>query len=199
MSPGQLPWPALTTAWEARLEPYQRPIVCIIAVDPSAEPLRVLLQRRTKADDDTPYGGCFELPQGKVNRNESLDEAARRELFEETGLELARLICGGESSFHEGGWESSSLYTAHPLICVVDTVQNHLGMAVVAEVRGRCRETAEATQHQWLTLDEISDLISQGTVFPINVPMLEEFFKLSRGARADGDVYSCWREDAGQS
>jgi 8-oxo-dGTP pyrophosphatase MutT (NUDIX family) len=164
------------------MEAYQRPVICIIAVDTSARPQRVLLQRRVKPADDTPYGGFFELPQGKVNCNESLEAAARRELSEETGLELAGLIRGGESSFRDGLWESSALYTAHPLICVVDTIQNHLGIAVVAEVRGRCRETREAVHHQWLTVDEISDLVTTGAVFPLNVAMLEEFIKVSRGA-----------------
>lgn len=44
--------------------------------------LQVLLVRRAAE----PFQGCFAIPGGFVRENESLDEAARRELLEETGV-----------------------------------------------------------------------------------------------------------------
>ena len=47
----------------------------------------VLLIRRR----DEPYAGAWALPGGFLNIDESLEACARRELFEETGLQPARL------------------------------------------------------------------------------------------------------------
>lgn len=63
---------------------YPRPAVTvdIVIATRDAEP-RVLLVRR-KHD---PFAGLWALPGGFVNDNEALDEAGRRELREETGVE----------------------------------------------------------------------------------------------------------------
>ena len=64
--------------------PYPRPSVTadVVAFTMRADDLAVLLITRK----DEPFKGCWALPGGFVNENESLDRAAARELHEETGL-----------------------------------------------------------------------------------------------------------------
>ena len=67
---------------------YPRPAVTvdIVIVTREARP-RVLLIRRKHE----PFAGCWALPGGFVEMEESLESAARRELFEETGVQTKSL------------------------------------------------------------------------------------------------------------
>jgi 8-oxo-dGTP diphosphatase len=68
---------------------YPRPAVTVDVVIVSREkPPRVMLIRR-KHD---PFAGYWAIPGGFVDIDEPLDAAARRELFEETGVRMNKLV-----------------------------------------------------------------------------------------------------------
>lgn len=68
---------------------YPRPMVTVDAVvlALSDHALRVLLIERK----NEPYAGCWALPGGFVEMDEYLEPAARRELQEETGIDVGQL------------------------------------------------------------------------------------------------------------
>lgn len=67
---------------------YPRPAVTVDVVILTRETKpRVLLIRRKHQ----PFAGCWALPGGFVDMDESLEDAARRELLEETGVQAAHL------------------------------------------------------------------------------------------------------------
>lgn len=68
---------------------YPRPAVSvdIVIVTREAKP-RVLLIRR----GHEPFAGCWAIPGGFVDLDESLEDAARRELLEETGVATKTLV-----------------------------------------------------------------------------------------------------------
>ena len=61
---------------------YPRPSVCADVVVFARDSLRILLIKRKKA----PFAQCWALPGGFMDMDESADNAAIRELKEETGL-----------------------------------------------------------------------------------------------------------------
>ena len=75
-----------------KLSDYERPsvtadILIFSQKGSDGDRLRLLLIKR-KHD---PYEGCFALPGGFVNPDETVDQAAKRELEEETGYRAAKM------------------------------------------------------------------------------------------------------------
>ena len=68
---------------------YPRPAVTVdIVIVTRAKKPRVLLIRRKHP----PFEGMWATPGGFIDMDESLDDAARRELFEETGVRIKKLV-----------------------------------------------------------------------------------------------------------
>lgn len=108
---------------------HPRPAVtvdCVVfGIDLKQDDLKVLLIQR----DVPPFKGQWALPGGFVRMDENLDQAARRELFEETGIQkayLEQLYTFGEVSRDPRGRVISVAYYAlvnmkdHPLSAATD-------------------------------------------------------------------------------
>jgi 8-oxo-dGTP diphosphatase len=68
---------------------YPRPSVTVDIVLLTREPTpRVLLIRRKR----DPFAGAWALPGGFIEMDETLEESARRELREETGIDVSQLV-----------------------------------------------------------------------------------------------------------
>ena len=68
-------------------------VVIVVAFDPRLDVIVVIRQFRIGAALKTPNAAPLELPAGLVDEGETPEEAAGRELFEETGLRAAALEC----------------------------------------------------------------------------------------------------------
>ena len=66
---------------------YEKPsvtadVICFCVPEGTCEPPKVLMIRR----GGFPYKGCFAFPGGYAEKGEAIDDTARRELLEETGI-----------------------------------------------------------------------------------------------------------------
>jgi len=91
---------------------YARPAATadVVLITREAQP-RVLLIRRARE----PFAGTWALPGGFVNPDESIVDAAKRELHEETGLEIATLeplYTTGDPGRDPRGWTISIAFLA---------------------------------------------------------------------------------------
>lgn len=92
---------------------HQRPAltVDVVVVSPKGEHHRVLLVQRK----NPPFEGRWALPGGFVEPHEPLEDAARRELWEETGaspVHLEQMHTFGAPGRDPRGWTVSVVYLA---------------------------------------------------------------------------------------
>ena len=94
-------------------ERYEKPslTVDVVVVVPMDGQHKILLVQRKHP----PFEGCWAIPGGFVNPHEPLEDAARRELWEETGTQPARLEqlhTFGAPGRDPRGWTISVAYLA---------------------------------------------------------------------------------------
>ena len=104
---------------------------------------QVLLVRRGKP----PRQGEWSLPGGKQKLGETLKEAARREVLEETGLELKniKLIDVVDSIIHDAAGDSILYHYS-----LVDWMAEYSS--------GELRPGGDADDARWFEMDRLSDL-----------------------------------------
>ena len=135
---------------------------------------KILLQRRTKNRERVDYFGLWELPQGKIRAGEYLFDAAKRELKEEAGLEILEI--SGAHDHQHMKILSSSIDVVKTSLCVIDNEHNYFAFPLVVRILGSPLPTHEASEHIWVSKGEVTNLINSNLVFPLNVPIILDYF-----------------------
>jgi len=131
----------------------------ILIVD---EQNRLLLMKRSDS-------GCWGPPGGATEPGEVVDEAARREAFEETGLQVR-----GVSLF--GVFSGPELYYKYPN---GDEVYNVTIVYLSSDFSGAVQLNHEHAEWRWLTIDEIPENISP----PIK-PVIKKYKESTPGKKS---------------
>ena len=118
---------------------YPRPALTVDAVITTVEAKpRVLLIRRAKE----PFAGLWALPGGFAEEGETLLQAARRELHEETGLaikEMHQVFAAGDPSRDPRGWTVSVVFRG----------------VVTPKVAKKAKAGDDAGEVGWFKIDEL--------------------------------------------
>ena len=131
----------------------------ILIVD---EQNRLLLMKRSDS-------GCWGPPGGATEPGEVVEEAARREAFEETGLRVSEMSLFGVFSGPE-------LYYKYPN---GDEVYNVTIVYMSSDFGGDVQLNHEHTEWRWFTVDAIPENISP----PIK-PVIEKYKKITLGKKS---------------
>jgi 8-oxo-dGTP diphosphatase len=124
----------------------------------------IIIQTRNKPNDS----GKLELPGGQINQFESLLDALKREVHEETGLEVVeiegqdtRILTNKENGFHMECIRPYSVYQT--LSGPVDS----MGVYFKCKTRGIPQNEGDGSIHvKWIEIHELASLVQhQSTLF----------------------------------
>jgi len=144
---------------------------------------KVFFQTRWKPLTSPAYTGLLEIPAGGVDGYEDVYDTVKREVKEETGLEVIRFIDDFQSEITENRpHDKTKVFT--PFLCqeVLETVDGlpWIGFVFRCEVRGKVKINGdEAKDPCWLAIDEIKELLTNHPekIFPLQYPVLEYYVK----------------------
>ena len=148
---------------------FLEPIVTIVAIRESQNGQQILMQKRVRYFAGTQYHNYWELPQGKIEKGEDILSSAKRELKEETGLEIIKTI-ELYSTIHN--LDKHQIQFFNTPLCSIDLENGYIAFHIFVNVSGKPTNTFEAKDQTWLLLDEIKELLEQDKIFPLNIPIL---------------------------
>lgn len=140
---------------------------------------QILLQERSKKDAPL-ENGLLEIPAGKIREFESIFDTIRREIKEETGLDIVKIEGEEEASFHAAnGYRvlnfkpfscSQNLEGTYPImvfifICTAEGTLLHL--------------SDEAKNFMWVGKDELGIMLEKTPerIYPMHVDTLRAYLK----------------------
>jgi len=160
-------------------EVFGKPVVIILVERVVAGQKQVLMQRRFKPREPQALHHCWEFPQGKMREGERLLEAAARELQEETGLILESAMPSLNLQHMEYCGIQVEAFSS-PRV-VLGVAQGYLGVYLVVQATGDCTASAEAYDQQFVDKAQAQAILASGTIFPLDAPVLMDYFGLEAG------------------
>lgn len=139
------------------------PNVAAVVV-PDEDRGEVLLQRRDKPGEVV--RGRFEVPSGRWRAGETAEEALRREVLEETGLEVEAVLAPPARRVHAD--PSRPFEVVEPLAVTVGVAGAYpaLHVAFVCVARGRpVARPGESADPRWYPVDEVRSLLEDPARF----------------------------------
>ena len=162
------------------------PVVSAILQKKDTDGLKIFIQTRWKPHIDAPYSGMFEIPAGGIEAYEDIYDALKREVKEECGLDVVKIINDFKSSIGEPV-VGDRAFVFKPFICQqVLSTRNGLpwiGFVFLCEVEGEIKmQKTEAKDPIWVSLDELEKMIinEPDKIFPLQLPVLKYYLRWAK-------------------
>ena len=174
-----LTWGIVICHKNSYINPQIDIVVSIIVEKNYKNKKSILLQKRKHLFIEPHYYNVWELPQGKIEKNESIIQTAKRELFEETNLNLIEnLLCNNTIKIYDVTVERQDVLTT----VFAKGGINYLGICVLVKAEGKPMSNMQNSEHQWVDIEYLHEIIKEGNVFPLNIPMLEKYIEHTKTA-----------------
>lgn len=149
----------------------------IIIKEFSGEP-HILMQNRCKPDGPS-ENGLIEIPAGKIRAFESIFDALRREIKEETGLTVTKILGEDRAAIYEAGEYRVINFT--PFSCAQNVAGAYPIMVFVflCDVEGELLPYSnEAKDYRWVSVKKLRDLLKEPErLYPMHVDTLHKYLK----------------------
>lgn len=141
----------------------------------------IFLQTRWKPKVSPTYSGLLEIPAGGIEGYEDVFTALRREIKEETGLELIEVSDGNKAEIQEN-LKENQVKIFKPFLCQ-QMLSSTGGLPWIGFVF-RCKVTGEITINeseaknpQWVTIEQLKKMLltSPQIFFPLQYPVLKYY------------------------
>lgn len=142
----------------------------------------ILVQRRQK-EDDNQTNGLLEIVGGKIREYENIFDSLKREVFEETGLNVIKIY--GEEDCVSDQVGSVNTINFNPF-CVtqnLDGIYSLIVMTFICCAEGEpAIKTDESTDIRWAKIGEIEKIIEDfpETIFPTDIFPLKKYIRLQK-------------------
>lgn len=135
----------------------------------------VLLQERCKGNNRE--DGLLEIPAGKIREFETIYDCLRREIFEETGLEVTYIQGEEESVIVEHNGYKVLNYI--PFSCSQNVEGDYPIMVQVFICRASGKEVDESNESRnlrWVSLNDLRDMLrDEESFYPMHVSTLKKY------------------------
>ena len=162
---------------EKKMEKFTVPCVAAIIEKITNNEKYILIQTRQK-EDGVETNGMLELPDGKIREYENIFEALRREVKEETGLSITKIL--GEdnqiSNFIKGNEVIS--YTPYCITQNLSGVYSIILNTFLCEAKGELlTETNESQNIHWIKIKELKKIFKNypEKIFLLHINALQKY------------------------
>ncbi|WP_338942366.1 NUDIX hydrolase [Fusobacterium polymorphum] len=159
------------------MEKFTVPCVAAIIEKITNNEKYILIQTRQK-EDGVETNGMLELPDGKIREYENIFEALRREVKEETGLSITKIL--GEdnqiSNFIKGNEVIS--YTPYCITQNLSGVYSIILNTFLCEAKGELlTETNESQNIHWIKIKELKKIFKNypEKIFLLHINALQKY------------------------
>ncbi|AFM39269.1 NTP pyrophosphohydrolase [Desulfosporosinus acidiphilus SJ4] len=137
----------------------------------------ILLQKRYK--DDAPLeSGMIEIPAGKIREFENIFDCLRREVFEETGLEVIEIEGEYESILVE--MNGYKVVNYQPFACSQNIMGEYpiMVQTFICRVQGKIISQSNETKNvRWVSLDTLKEMLlnQEDRFYPMHITTLRKY------------------------
>lgn len=156
-------------------------IISAILLKKRGEEIKIFLQTRWKPKISPTYSGMLEIPAGAIDSYENVYDALKREVKEETNLDVIKILDDYQGSIIESR-KNDKAFVFKPYICQQALETNNglpwVGFVFLCEVNGELKiNENEANDPRWVSIKELENIVNNQpeNIFPLQLPVLKYF------------------------